>query len=704
MSFAHPVVLWLLPLALLPWIIHLLMRLRSRRVVWGASWVLERALARLGTRGDWDQRILIGIRCLACAALIIAFARPQGSAGERSSGSGIHRILVIDATLSMQAGQGETQRWRAGIALLQDMVATWGRGERWSLLSVGDEVAWPVRDQELSDGDAARSLLGDLVCSRGATPIAAALDQAFAACGSGPAEVYILSDDQESAWRGAVDLARPDPERVRVAWICPPLVQRENLDVIALRPSTDIALVGHPVRLSATVRHHGDRPATGVSLDFLADGRILGGQRLSLQPGQHLEIHHDAVFTEAGDVALSVRLSDDALDVDNEVHAALTVRGDLALTVLRDQQSASLDSCWDFLRIAARALAASDGDGAALFPGATLTWGLHLDQLDDALALSPIIVCDGGRRLEAGDGARLARWLDLGRTLILCADDRIDLERWRQELGGSGLLPAELGDLRVETLGSDRGMTLQRPVGADNPLAGFADDAEGDLGNLVCFIRREVTGLVDGSEVVLRFADGAPFAILRRHQPGAVLLLLSGLNGRSGNLTVRETFLPLLIRLLTAAWAASEPPRTVDVGETIAVRLPAGSAVRGATLSLPGEAGLAMQVDPGAGATEVLLPGGSPRDGAASILLLGEGGSRRIPIGIQAAREDGDLGGLPDTARQGLVEALHLAEVTDAESLDALISAWRGAEERQAWLVIIMLLALAGELLFLRRF
>jgi len=53
---------------------------RSLKVVWGANYVLELALARLKKRMYLDQFLLLALRTLAALALVIAFARPASYA------------------------------------------------------------------------------------------------------------------------------------------------------------------------------------------------------------------------------------------------------------------------------------------------------------------------------------------------------------------------------------------------------------------------------------------------------------------------------------------------------------------------------------------------------------------------------------------------------------------------------------------------
>ena len=74
MNFFYPSFLWALSLGAIPIIIYYLMRFRSLKVDWGATYVLERALQRLRKKLYLEQLILYihlnpvraGLVCKAC--------------------------------------------------------------------------------------------------------------------------------------------------------------------------------------------------------------------------------------------------------------------------------------------------------------------------------------------------------------------------------------------------------------------------------------------------------------------------------------------------------------------------------------------------------------------------------------------------------------------------------------------------------------
>lgn len=112
MTFLQPALLWLLPLALAPVILHLLNRMRHRTVRWGAMQFLLAATRESTRHAKLRQWLILACRCLALAGLLLALARPL--AGGWFLGGGPDLVVVmVDRSASMEAevpGQDGTLR------------------------------------------------------------------------------------------------------------------------------------------------------------------------------------------------------------------------------------------------------------------------------------------------------------------------------------------------------------------------------------------------------------------------------------------------------------------------------------------------------------------------------------------------------------------------------------------------------------------
>jgi len=369
MSFLTPAMLWALPVALIPLIIYLLMRFRTLRVDWGADYVLLKALERMRKRLFLDQIILILLRTLALVALVLAFARPVSeSAGAVASGTGIHRVVVVDCSYSMLATAGEESRWERVRAVVEELAASWGRNERWSLYAIDGQPGWRVRDAAIASSEEVLAALDLLEPVETEAAVGRALDEVLQTAVAGPTEIYLVTDDQATTWEDARSLSVPQREDLRVFWIRPGATVQDNLAVTGVVPGTDRVLAGHPLRVFVSVRNFGRDPQLEVPVEVLIDGRFAGRESISLQPGQELEAEVDLRFERAGSHVVSARIGDDALAFDNEAATGIMVERAMDVAVLRDPDRDDLfESSHPFLELAARVLDERSDSGLAPF-------------------------------------------------------------------------------------------------------------------------------------------------------------------------------------------------------------------------------------------------------------------------------------------------------------------------------------------------
>jgi hypothetical protein len=105
MSFLQPLLLFGLPLALIPLLIHLLNRLRYRSVKWGAIMFILKANRSSTSMARIKQWLILMLRIAAIFALILALARPMlgGWLGWKFSGEPDTVIILLDRSASMGA-------------------------------------------------------------------------------------------------------------------------------------------------------------------------------------------------------------------------------------------------------------------------------------------------------------------------------------------------------------------------------------------------------------------------------------------------------------------------------------------------------------------------------------------------------------------------------------------------------------------------
>ena len=719
MTFLNPHILWALPFVAVPIIIYYLMRYRSLDEPWGANYVLERALERLRKSLYLEQILLIALRCLACGLLVVAFARPLWTAGEAVlRGGDRHHVVILDASYSMRAGTGgssttgeQNDRWARATGVLANLVQSWGRGAKWSLLVLGElpgeseegprNFRWVVEGEQIASPARAVETIKGLRPGEAGASLADALQSVTGRFGEEKLDIYFLSDDQASTWQGMEGTQWPDLNTTPLYRVNVAGEQRDNLAVTAVEPSSRVVLGGQPVSLFVSVRNFGTARVRDETIRVLCDGKFREETTVSLLPGQETDLAVEVTFDEPGSHRVSARLGRDRLPFDDLLTAAVEVVENIDVLVLREAHpDDKFDSPWGFLRVFER-LEQEGVAGKIRFRSSN--GELTPERLQDV----EVVVLDGGRTVGPDLPQKLRGWLASGGGLILAVDDRVDPAQWNARLGNAGLLPATVGKVRVNSFDSEDYRTLARSRFGGPMLRTFADVAEGDISRARFFSWAELADPAPGATVLARFDDDGPFAVARELSPGRVLLLAAGLSGRNNNLVVREFFLPLIHRLFSGAASGTIFPRTLGEVRVARLRIEDLDIVRGITFDPGGGEPVTLQPQTREGVTLAALDTDSVRvggSGACSMLVMRRGDRRRVWYGVQRKRMDSDLRPVSDELVAEARENLSLTEAGGWEELQGALRSESGGQEWYAWAVLALLAALFGEMFMQRRF
>lgn len=222
MTFLQPLILWALPLLLLPIIIHLVNRLRHRTVHWAAMRFLLRATQSSTSHAKLRQFLILALRVLAVTALIIFIARPLagGWLGWALAPAPDSIVLLLDRSASMELrapGQNISRR-EAALRNFAQAARVFDRSSH--LVLIDSATRQP---QEISTGSLTN--LPQAAATDTAADIPAMLQTALkwlVDTHSGAAEIWIASDMQESnwlpedgRWKSLLDQFKALPQKIR---------------------------------------------------------------------------------------------------------------------------------------------------------------------------------------------------------------------------------------------------------------------------------------------------------------------------------------------------------------------------------------------------------------------------------------------------------------------------------------------------------
>jgi hypothetical protein len=326
MTFLQPYLLWLLPFAALPVVIHLLNRMRFRTVHWAATRFLFSA-NRASTRyARLRQLLLLACRVLALLAMILAVARPLagGWAGWMLSSSPDVVLILMDHSASMEARDAETGVTRRQQALDQLATAATAYGSHTRCVLIENVFRTP---QEV-----ARPALLPRLPSLGPTDTATDLPALFDAAATwlthnraALAEVWIASDLQRSNWQPA----SPRWQTIAARIAALPETVRVRLLALSNRaaPNASVTLV------SAIPQIHSANPALDLTFDIqrsevtpatIPISISLDGTRTHLDlpvEGSTTRVHHSLPLDPSRDTGYgSIQLPPDGNDRDNTAY------------------------------------------------------------------------------------------------------------------------------------------------------------------------------------------------------------------------------------------------------------------------------------------------------------------------------------------------------------------------------------------------
>jgi hypothetical protein len=326
MTFLQPLLLWLLPLAALPVLIHLLNRMRFRTVHWAATSFLfsaNRASTRYARLRQW---LLLACRVLALLAMVLAVARPLagGWAGWMLSSAPDVVLILMDRSASMEARDAITGIPRRQQALdeLAAAASAYGSHTRCVLFEnvfkSPQEVAQPSllpRLPNLGPTDTAADLLGLLDAA--ATWLARNR--------TGLAEIWIASDLQRTNWQPfsprwqaiAARLAAL-PETVRVRLLALTGTTAPNASVTLVSAMRQTRTSNPSLDLVFDIQRTESKPAT-LPLSISLDG-VRSHLDLAMD-GPSIRVHRSLPLQASRDSGYgTIQLPPDGNDRDNTAY------------------------------------------------------------------------------------------------------------------------------------------------------------------------------------------------------------------------------------------------------------------------------------------------------------------------------------------------------------------------------------------------
>ena len=208
MIFPAPIFLYLLPLAGLPVVFHLILKQKKRTVVFSTLMFFRRTDPRLNSHRKIRQWLLLLMRILLIAFILLALSRPE-FVSSIGLGGKISVVAIVDNSASMSepsSYDADKSKLECAVEGARKLVSAMESSARAAVVLLVDESAVPVADSLTSDTELFLDSLDKIRPTAATGDAGRVLGLAFdllRASRTGSGAVHVFSDLQRNEWTSA---------------------------------------------------------------------------------------------------------------------------------------------------------------------------------------------------------------------------------------------------------------------------------------------------------------------------------------------------------------------------------------------------------------------------------------------------------------------------------------------------------------------
>ncbi len=589
----------------IPLIIHLLHRSRYQTVEWGAMHLLQSSRNHNSRRMQWQQLLLLLLRCALPILLALAMARPLLQSFLSEDGqSAMSMAIVLDDSMSMfttdQPDAKDSVKTRFSVAcqsaaeILQELPA----GSNCIVLLGGakpEALTGQVPDElasKLSEVGKRSIPAGEFNWEES---IQTSL-QWLATSQHPRRHLVLISDFQKHEW---TSILSPQPERSDYGTIRPEvsflsvspntesttLSQPLNLSVHAVDVTPSILTVERPASILTTLGNHGATQSDGVVVAVFVDDLEIDRQEVFIAATSTTQIRSRWSPKQTGDHVIRVQiLRDDQLIADNHFSTSAIVQDPIPILLVDgDRRSEIMQSETDFLRLAFSPLSLLSGEKGDVFLSKTIT----PEELSESTLKKYRTVCLCNVR-EVNDVQQkwLHDYVEQGNGLMIFLGDKVRTEQYQTwpTLSNNGLRianyatrmkvrsePAESPDSQLSSVDGALGAggRIRTQQIEFLPLREMSSASLNSLASVRFEYRTPMEldpaalKIPSDASVAVRFEDDQAWVLESRIGKGRCLWITTACDDDDSNLPTRSIYVPLVQKLAAFVCNAAPPDTTV---------------------------------------------------------------------------------------------------------------------------------------------
>lgn len=575
--------LWGLAAGAVPILIHLLHRRRFKTVQWAAMRFLLAATKKQARRLKLEQLLLLLVRTMIVLLIALALTRPTAETlGDYFQAEGPrHRIVVIDATFSMGYAPSGRTRFDRAKDMAKQIVSSARQGDAINLVRISDSTPRVIVRRPAFQSAAVVEEIEQLVLLDervDASIVLKEIDELLSLASDVPRkEVYFITDLQSATWApgDSTEASSVRQElkkiaaRAKIVWLDVGEPTAANVAVTSLRTEDQFVLSGRPVRTSATIKNFSPTGASSQLVELVLDGRLADTKRVDLPASQEVPVNFSPTFGN-GEHRIEVRLTPDALPVDDTRRLAIPVRDELHVLLVNGKPSGeSMGNSTDFLKLALAPELPNRAIASPIRPTVireSELLGMDLSRFDCVFLCNVALFTE--REAEV-----LRGYLEGGGGVVFCLGDQVRLENYNQILHKDkhALLPARLIERVGDAKKKDGSFEFDAGEFSHPIVRPFQGNTGAGLELTRTFVYVKAQPDEDrGANVALRFSSGDPAIVDAPFGRGRVILVTTSVDREWSTWAVwGHSLIPLMHETVNYAIAGRWKDRDVLVGQPL---------------------------------------------------------------------------------------------------------------------------------------
>ena len=586
----NPLLLWFLPLAMLPVLLHLLNLHRLREVDLPTFRFLMEGYVQQRRRVRLVEWLLMLLRTAVVLALVWAFSRPVLERfGGLFDGAGRDVVLIVDAGMTsglVSEGTSAINRMREAV---RSAASRFRQTDFVTLVRAGMEPKVLYR-ATVGDGKRLAAEIDTLEPDPGTADLAAGLAEAISGPPRGARSIWIISDCERRAWRRLAE----DPSATRIPDSMQLVVvdvgsrgRVSNLAILGDPPRAQRPVVGLPVELTLRIEGAGLDTTTETKATVELDDEIVAQVPLVVTPGRVTTSTVAIQPPRPGVLRGRVSLPADAFPEDDSLLFVLNVEPRLGVMVIAPTGVEPIYDPGLFLRaaldspreaVAATRRTTTDTPGRSDIAGSLDVVVTRANAFDERQVKAADVIVLADTRIDGGRQRWLRSRVEAGAGLLVLAGSHIrtpqklaDFSSGADQRGGIIISLGEpVGDPTDESSSHGLGpIDYSHPIfaafrPAQEAAPGGSATSRGSVFDTLQIFRHVAVDVtapgrqLNRPVVLARLDDETPMLVEARLGRGRVIVSGLAVTPDWSNLPVHPAFVPLMLRAVQHV--RPEPP------------------------------------------------------------------------------------------------------------------------------------------------